>query len=440
MSEHYPMPAPQDERFFGAHIQRTMKLLATSTPERRNPVKIMVYGQSIAKQEWWEDLVLYLRARFPYADLTMVNRSVGGFSAERLIKSVEYDLYPFFPDLMIFHVFGNEANYEAIIARLRSTTTCEVMLQTDHVQVASEEGAKSHEYRSNEWLPHIARKYGCELVDIRNPWKKYLQDNGLRPEELLLDGAHLNKQGVFLMAELTRRYFKYRPGQPVQDGVIDYIVGKDIRWEKGRLLLPFEGTRVDVLPAAGEASAADVWVDGRRPSDCPGCYACTRPNDLIGLDWPWFVGSVTRIGWNTPPVAEDWTATVTSIDRTSGTFRYEVRGSVTGYDGDGSGSEDFVSNSGRVTIKAADWWFMLPDGSSFLSSLKEGFQVKWKVIPMFLDRYEAVPIPDPVREYPVTLIQGLENGRHVLELTACGREVPVRAIRVYKPPFTQTGK
>ena len=47
-----PAPPEPHPELFGSGIQRTMTLLATSTPARRNPVRILFYGQSITKQEW----------------------------------------------------------------------------------------------------------------------------------------------------------------------------------------------------------------------------------------------------------------------------------------------------------------------------------------------------------------------------------------------------
>jgi hypothetical protein len=48
----YPAVAPpKDKAAMGVGIQRTMTLLATSTPQHRNKVKILVYGQSISKQD-----------------------------------------------------------------------------------------------------------------------------------------------------------------------------------------------------------------------------------------------------------------------------------------------------------------------------------------------------------------------------------------------------
>ena len=46
----YPPVMFPDSSEWGWNIQRTMRLLATSTPEQRNTVRILFYGQSITEQ------------------------------------------------------------------------------------------------------------------------------------------------------------------------------------------------------------------------------------------------------------------------------------------------------------------------------------------------------------------------------------------------------
>ena len=48
---------------YGRHIQRTMRLLATSTPEHRNTVRVLFYGQSITEQAWSKIVSDDLRAQ-----------------------------------------------------------------------------------------------------------------------------------------------------------------------------------------------------------------------------------------------------------------------------------------------------------------------------------------------------------------------------------------
>ena len=53
----FPPPAPiENNATFGARIQRTMGLLATTTPAERRQVRILFYGQSITEQDWWKDV------------------------------------------------------------------------------------------------------------------------------------------------------------------------------------------------------------------------------------------------------------------------------------------------------------------------------------------------------------------------------------------------
>src|SRR5450755_1984382 len=112
----YPVPKNLgDPSKIGLGIQRTMTLLATSTPQHRNTVRILFYGQSITEQNWWQSVADDLKRRFPNANLIIENRALGGFASQLLVKTAETDLYSFYPDLMIFHVYGAHDQYENII-------------------------------------------------------------------------------------------------------------------------------------------------------------------------------------------------------------------------------------------------------------------------------------------------------------------------------------
>ena len=97
---------PDNLASLGSNIQRTMTLLATSTPQKRNRVRVLFYGQSVTRNPWWQDVAEHLRKSYPYADLEIENLAIGGYSAPVLIHTAEFDLYPHYPDLLIFHVYG----------------------------------------------------------------------------------------------------------------------------------------------------------------------------------------------------------------------------------------------------------------------------------------------------------------------------------------------
>lgn len=444
----YPPPAPaKDDSNFGAGIQRTMTLLATSTPEHHNRVRILFYGQSITKQDWWIDVANDLKKRFPHADLQIENRAIGGFAAPLLIRPAEHDLYPFYPDLTIFHVYGGDDDYEAIIANIRRRTTSEIAFHSDHVTwlptgtfLDDKEKLNTyqwHDRHSTEWLPQLAQKYGCEAIEIREPWKQYLKDNKLQPKALLSDDIHLNNWGNFLLASLVKPHLRYNPKFPNnlwKDLVRTYEVGKDVKWKDGKLVLEFEGNRVDAIAAKatdGKSHQARILIDSKKPSQFPELYSITRPSSAVGVDWP----AIIQVSWEKPLVVEDWTAKITEINDDASQFKFEVRGSKTGFDGSGVNTEKFVSKSGRVVIEPQNWW--LKNSREFSGKpTPKGFEIKWQILPMFVDAYVAPKIEDPTREYVTTVAQNLSNSKHKLEIIPDKNGiVPIQAIRVYRPPL-----
>ena len=73
-------PAPKSlgaTETFGRNLQSTMKLLTDSTPEKRNTVRVLFYGQSITEQNWSKIVADDLRTRFPHANLVIENRALG---------------------------------------------------------------------------------------------------------------------------------------------------------------------------------------------------------------------------------------------------------------------------------------------------------------------------------------------------------------------------
>lgn len=443
----FPPPVSQENSAnFGANIQRTMGLLASSTPGDRKPVRILFYGQSITKQDWWQDVANDIRKRFPDADLTIENRAIGGFAAGLLIRPSEHDLYPFYPDLVIFHVYGGDEDYEAIIANIRRRTTSEILIHSDHIDwmpTGEKDDADRlkryewHNSHSTQWLPQLAEKYGCEIAEIRTPWRRYLQDNSLLPKQLLSDEIHLNNWGNFLLAALIKPHLRYNPNfpkKPEPDLVKTYRVGREVQWKDGKLRLEFEGNRIDAIAAKNfkdKASSARITIDGKKPSEFPELYAITRPSPTVGVGWP----AIIQVSSQKPLIVEDWKAVITEINSDSSKFKFQVFGSKTGYDGSGTNDKLFVSNSGRVVIEPKNWWLQSSYEYSKQPTLK-GFETAWQVKPMFVDAYVQPESTDSTREYFTTLAQNLSNSKHILEIVPeANGKVPIQEIRVYRPPY-----
>jgi hypothetical protein len=139
-----------------------------------------------------------------------------------------------------------------------------------------------------------------------------------------------------------------------------------------------------------------------------------------------------RVGSEKPLQVEGWTLTLTEVTPDMKQFRFTVAGSSTGPDGEGMASQRFVSKSGRVVIDPSDWNFDYAL-KVFKKPVSAGFKIEWKVVPQFQDQFVAPAVKDKSVETVVTLAQGLANTKHKLEIRGTP-EVPIAAIRVYRPP------
>ena len=447
-------PAPKSlgaTENYGRNIQRTMKLLASSTPEKRNTVRVLFYGQSITEQKWSEIVADDLRTRFPHADLVIENRALGGYVSQLLIKTAETDLYPFQPDLLIFHVYGAHDKYEDIIRRTRERTCAEILIQTDHPTKTADlteetdpskatiQGGHWEAFFNNNFLPSIARQYGAELCDQRKIWKQYLTDHKLEPQALLSDAVHLNKHGEYLMAEIVKAHLRRDPKfdpAPAEAWVKTYMVGQDVKVTDGKLSLEFEGNRVDVICKAGTAPAAQVMIDGRKPSEIPELYAftpaVTTPPGKWRVKWP-VVAPVTS---EKPLVIEEWSMDITKPPGSDEKlFTFVLTGSKTGPDGEGRSDAPFVSKSGRVVLSPEAWDAHYALALAGMKPVPEKFVAKWSVIPRFVDEIIFPENQKSGMETSITIAQGLANSSHKVEIAATP-ETPILAIRVYQPPLS----
>jgi hypothetical protein len=452
-----PEPAPADQEvFFGSRVVRTATLLATSCKEHRQPVRMIIYGQSIAgSQVLSEELDMQLRKKFPYADIWLENRSIGGFGGERLIRTAEHDLYDARPDLIIFHVYGgeNHGELEQLFTNIRRYTTAEVLLMNHHLDRAS----KAINETSFNYLRYIANKYNCELVDISTEWMRYLADNHLENTDLLRDGVHLNRHGNWLSAGFIIRHLRYNslfPGDWTDRVQTAYVKAAYDRgranaftftgepWNiigdvpagdspKSTLKYTFHGNRVDIvagqLPGEVKTGSARIYIDGKPVSSHPGLYTVTRPSMSPEFWFP----SIMRIGYQKPLVEEEWTLHVDRANVDSTVFYFSVKGSETGFDGAGNTAERFVSKSGRVVIDPSDYMFFKVNAPT-----PAGFEVHWSVLPLYLEVYRTPVMTDRTKVYKTTVVQGLENTRHTLEIIPVGDGVvPVEAIEIHRPPL-----
>lgn len=416
----------------GRYIARTMHLLETSTPTNRNVVKIAVYGQSISMQKWWKEVRDSLIKRYPYADIEMKNLSLGGFSTQKLWKTTEMDITTYYPDLVIFHCYGSHYDYEKIIRIIRERTIAEMLIQTDHYTRPD----KWSDTVSYHILPAFCKKYGLELCDIRRPYIKYLEENRLKPADLLSDAVHLNDQGNRLFARITLDALVYNAkyANEASKSTRDYVPKKDFTVHNEEIKLSFTGNAVELhLNKQATADSLHFFIDEKKPSEYPDCYQITRPNNKPNVDWPWATGAVYGVTYKTPWLLEDWTLTFTRVDSSlnskSGAmqidyFEFDITGSKTGFDGHGNSNEKFVSKSERIVIDPENWWI----NESFQKKvpIKAGYTITFSIFPMFSDGGLVA------NQSTLLIARGLPNGKHTLRIEGV-KNNQINKIRCFSP-------
>lgn len=444
----YPAPELPEPSNLGLNLARSMKLLSQSTKQKRNTVRVLFYGQSITRDDWWKEVETDLKHRFHDADIITKNLAIGGFPAQRLVFTVERDLLSFYPDLIIFHVYGDHYKYQEIIHKMRSLTPADIAIQTDHFEAQTDPEKPDENWSKfmNElFLPRMAEKYQCELIDVRSSWRQYLLENNYHPSQLLRDSIHLNDQGNFLMAELVENYLRANPKakDPWPERVKTYKINQDVYYENGKFTLEFIGNRVEAIPSPSGEAKAKILIDGKPPSEIPELYIFTRPNYTPKVDWPWDVSAPFRINWKKMPIEEDWKITILNVEPQESAesealnFTFKLTGTKTGMDGVGSNQEVFISDSGRVVILPEHWWLKTAKGKS--SPIQPGYELKFRSQLLGTDIYQKPKFRGFDRESTVILAQGLKNGQHTLEIIPLEPgKVPINAIRIYNPPLSQT--
>lgn len=477
-------PAPNEE-LFGARMQRTMSLLTDSTKDHHLPVTILIYGQSISGQLRESKIEEALKEKYPNADLTFLNRSIAGFSASQLVRSMLNDVYPLYPDLVIFHDMGvSLPEYERMIENIRRYTTADILLWTNTYRGDENVDAPPEEAQDEAEIRHLAQKYDAELADVHEDTRAYLKARHLPPTALVVaDLGHLNPAGLDVVTGILLRHFqvntltpndwmqtvrsyeaKRLPDEGAADGVV--FTGKPWRFDSrsaigqspaSALKLKFTGNRVDCV--LGElkdvkGGTAKVLIDGKTPSTMNELWAFSIPSPVFGTYWQ---PAIRRVTHRVPLIPETWKLVVSNVNADASHFTFKVYGSKTGFDGGGvydgakykygkfgdlldyTGPEPypdvFVSKSGRAVIDYRD--FKMPWASTYSGKpCPEGFETTWNVVPLFTDTLRAATEGKPGQVHLVTLAKGLSNGPHTVEIVPNGDgAIAIESLVVHEPPL-----
>lgn len=428
-------------------LARARSLMASAGPTNRPVVRVVFYGQSITIYPWWLEVSQRLREAYPHVQFEIHNLAISGFQAVRLAYTCEHDVIPLQPDLIILHAYGFEPDFQRLLTRLRQQTTADVLVQRDHPLTDAElaevtdpqrlatADPSTWEYKNYVWLPRVVAASGCALADVRGYWKEYCRVRGRKAAELLADPTHPNEEGNHVMAAAVLAYLL--PGE-TSGGVDPWNTEKvqevrvlpEAARPLHRLTLEFTGSHVDAVMDGDGTQPVQVWVDGRRPSEIPEIRFFGRTTTVPGRPWP----ALTTVESVASRVPELWTLRVLRMTPGNQFAEFELHGSETGFDGAGSSRSNFVSNSGRVIITPGSWnlGFAL---SVQGMTLPADYRIEWRCTWTGTDAFTPRVSREPGLEQSVTLVAGLPDGVHRLELEGESLDA-IRALRVFRPVGT----
>lgn len=439
-------------------IARTLEIIRTSSPKNPKVLKVLFYGQSITKSGWHETVVKHWHEKYPNTYFVVQNRAVGGFASQALVRTTQQDIAAFYPDLIVFHVYGDHRSYEEIIQLFRSQTTADIVVQTDHgvdlpdppcatglqLTLKLQPGCtmlfwgnqkKWEDEMSYHKIPALAKKYGLAVEPQRTWWRDYILSTGIEPKSLLADEIHPNQRGKELMATFFIRYFdgliERWNGDLGKENVLTLSVSPALQMI-GSASLSFTGSRLELISNKLLDRLPTVTIDGVSPNAIDGCYQVSRASSIETVpDWP----ALRRITLQKNRIAEDWTATLVKISADQTSFEFDVKSSITGYEGHGDSLHDFVSNSGRISIESQDW--MLKRAADLTHVLlAEPFDVNWSVKNVCQGPPEYIDRGDHGAEYRYVLATGLVNRSHDASLAmAVTDSSGLIEIRAYRPPL-----
>jgi len=444
-----PLPADPAQA-----LARSLAIINSATPAHPRVLKILFYGQSISTPKWTDQAMAALRGKYPNVAFDVRNLALGGWAAPILERAVNRDIDEFYPDLIVFHVYGDKNAYERIIRAFRTRTAADIIVQTDHVVDPVEPlcdegfhlrwspppGCTGHirfkqrvweEYMSGIWIPTLSRKYDLAVEPRRQRWNAYLKAHRMQPAALLADPPHPNASGWTVMANLFSSWFEalveqQRFATPTPHGSAQIFAPPEVGTGK---TYRFEGNRIELVAQGPLNGKVQVKIDGKAPQNTDGCWQNSRVSRLPNLpDWPGLKQVAVTPSYHE---ADRWTLRLTGFNSAQDRFNFTLTSAKKGPDGKGSADNPFTSPTGIVSIQPDDW-ILAYAKSVARKGAPEGVTLQWERRFVCTDQ-PAIALGNGKVEQRHVLATGLVNGRHVVELKFSNDAPAISEIRTYRP-------
>nr|WP_321221296.1 SGNH/GDSL hydrolase family protein [uncultured Psychroserpens sp.] len=419
-------------------IDRTLQLLQSSTKENPQSLEILFYGQSIIGGIKPQILIDSLQKNYPYTSITYKHKPIGGFTVPDLIKTAEHDVYHENPDLIIFHAYEGieDGLLDELIKRIRSKMPSDILLLDHHyvwnTNVNNLKTINTAHDLDSESIKSIAKKYDCGFVKVRKEWKHYLDTNNLTPNKLIgntvKSDVHPNAKGNALLRQIIYSKLTEKP-QTVysrfKDSLRDVV---DIEKHEKQLNLNFYGNRLELIMQPQEEKrpiVIEVLIDNKKPSLNKNSYYLTRSTKTYGSK---IAPAIKEVSFGeTFPREEDWTLTITELDRINNNFKFQLVGSKTGFDGYGSSTKNFVSNSNRIVINK-DNFHIFETEKLFNIETPKNFEISFTVKTLVKD---VIVIPHYKSRQ--VLFNDIKAGNHQLDLKIIKGDRKILKITAFSP-------
>ncbi len=394
--------------------------------------------------------------RFPNAPEVVYKRRVGsGCPYDFALGWVQNDIIAEQPDLIISYTNGSLRGLESLLKEIRSKSTADIIIPSLHFFYFEQINEKTINTPELDSIRRICTKYHAQFIENRQEIAEWLLKENRPITDLLKDHVHQNSLGKQIIGENIANHFRdnesptydytklekrFNLAEEFNRKNSNLIIKGNWSIDNGQLIthdknasikLSFIGNRVDLIGfKIKDGGCVKVFIDGQQANLYPAYSVSYVKPSILNVDhWGKFsrASSGNRdtgphgvsLGKNILP--QKWTLRM--IDDVG---NYELIGSITQKDGNGSRKNPFISNSGQIIIDPKLW-------RAPKANVKGDFWT-FDVSRATKGLIEFNQCGSEPFLFSETIAQNLENDRHTVEIiTENQNEVRIESFYVFEP-------